>query len=125
MPNIPSSEELDTMFQAFKAVLAHPEFQKALEEVQGLPEDQRSQAVSTQLTSQALMTRGVPIHPGMSITTQNIEIPDDTTTRAVETETAQPGTTGAVVPLDGRVCFWVFGQRFCIEMPVFPFPLDL
>ena len=85
MPNMPSSEELDTMFQAFKAVLAHPEFQKTLEELQGLPEDQRSQAASTLLAPQALAAQGVPTR-GIDITTQKIESPVDPTIHPVEVE---------------------------------------
>jgi hypothetical protein len=121
---LPSPEELDNMFQAFKAILAHPEFQRALEELQSLPEEQRPQAVSIQLTPEALMARGVPIRQGMTITTQTIEIPDAPSARTTGAGTTQPGIPGPILPLDGRICFWLFGQRVCIEMPVFPFPLD-
>lgn len=69
MLNMPSSNELDALFQKCKAVLTHPELQRVLEEVQRLPETQRTQAINTKLTSQALMARGIPIPNGMSIAT--------------------------------------------------------
>lgn len=97
------------MFQAFKAVLAHPEFQQALEEVQGLPEDQRPSAVSTQLTTEALAARGVPIAPGMGITTPDF------------------GNIGGAGLTDGsprpfQVCIRLGGIRFCVDFPVFNIP---
>jgi hypothetical protein len=120
MPNLPTSEELDTIFQAFKAVLAHPEFQKTLEEIQGLPEDQRSQAASTQLTPQALMARGIPIRQGMSITTPNIKTPDNPTARTAEAGATQRGTTAPIVALDSRICIWFLGKQYCLEIRAFP-----
>ncbi len=55
------------MFQELKAVLTHPEFQKAVDEVSSLPVEQRGQTASTQLTLDALTARGVPIPSSISI----------------------------------------------------------
>ena len=118
MLNMPSSEELDTLFQAFKRVLTHPEFLKALEEVQNLPEAQRSQAASTQLTPQVLAARGIPIPQGMSITTHNFEGPSAPTISAVEVGTMTANMTGAGAP---RVCIQIFGHDICLHLPA-PLP---
>jgi hypothetical protein len=120
MPNMPSSEELDTMFQAFKAVLTHPEFQQALTKVQGLPEDQRSQAASTLLDPQALAAQGVPTS-GMNITTQKVESPVDPTIHPGEVEAANPVARGGGAP-DFRICFIVLGQQYCLELINLPGP---
>ena len=97
--------------------------QRAVEELQSLPEEQRSQAVSTQLAPEALLARGVPIRQGMTITTQTGGTPDEPIVRTVEAGTTQPGIPGPILPLDGRICFWLFGQQVCIDLPIFP-PLE-
>jgi hypothetical protein len=120
MLNIPSSEEFDRAFQAVKSVVTHPEFQKAFEEVQSLPEDQRSQAASTLLDPQALAAQGVPTS-GINITTQKIESPVDPTIHPIEGETADSVARGGEAPAF-RICFIVLGQLYCLNLVNFPAP---
>ena len=63
----PSLEELESALQELKALLNHPEFQKAAEDVLSAPSEQRGQAFSAQLTPAALAPKGVPISDRISI----------------------------------------------------------
>jgi hypothetical protein len=122
MSNVPSAEELDASFQAFKDVVTHPEFQKAFEEVQSLPEDQRLDAASTQLTVQALAARGIPIPPEAGISIYNIGKSGESIVSPVEDRTTPAGITD-VSPRSFRACIWLFGVPVCVDLPI-PFLSD-
>lgn len=125
MQNVPTSEDLDTLYQAFKAILTHPEFQKTLEAIQNLPEDQRSQAVYTQLTAQELAAKGIPIPSGMNIAIHDLANPANPTISARETGTMQANPTNGVAAPAGQICFQIFGQEVCLQIIKIPinFPL--
>ncbi len=112
MSNVPSAEELDVLFQAFKDVVTHPEFQKAFEEVQSLPEDQRLDAASTQLTVQALAARGIPIPPETGISIYNIRKPGESIVSPVEDRTTPAGITDGS-PQFFQACILLGGHRVC------------
>lgn len=126
MQNVPTPEDFDTLHQAFKAILTHPEFQNTLAEIQNLPEDQRSQAVSTQLATQELAAKGVPIPSGMSIVIYDLDNPAKPTISAHETETVLTNPTSGVAAPAGQICFRIFGRIVCLQninIPInFPFP---
>jgi hypothetical protein len=105
--NMPSPDELDALFQKFKAALTHPELQKVIEEVQRLPEAQRTQVINTKLTPQALIARGIPISEGMSITTHLVEHPIGPAIGALR-------GVGGQSPREVRICIIVEGKQYCI-----------
>jgi hypothetical protein len=72
LQNIPSHEELDTLFQALKDIVTHSEFQAVVAELQSLPPEELSHAVSTQLTQEALKVRGIPIPDRFTLTVNEI-----------------------------------------------------
>lgn len=116
--NIPSSEELDSMFQELKTVLTHPEFQKAFDEVASLPVEQRVPAVFTKLTLGALAARGVQIPRSMSFSTHNSETSNASGDTTINT--AEPGTA-VMSPMDAhsddnRVCYSIAGITVCFTI---------
>src|SRR5437868_4770406 len=114
LENTPSHEGIDTSYQALKNVITNPEFQRVLAEIQSLPPIERVQAAYTQLTAQALATRGIPIPAQFSITTNTSE--KSTSATASAENIAAPERSAATRPLllaDTIVCVGIPPFRIC------------
>jgi hypothetical protein len=123
LQNVPTPEDFDTLYQTFKAILTHPEFQNTLEEIQNLPEDQRSQAVSTQLATQELAAKGIPIPQGTSIAIHDLESPAKPTISAHETGATPTIPKSGVAAPAGQICFRFLNQIVCVQTITIPIQL--
>lgn len=107
MSNLPSSDELDTLFQGLKSIVTHPELQKVSEELQNLPPDQRSQAIATLFTPESLAARGISIPDGMSISAYSIESSDDPVSSTARATLIQPSAKQP--PPSNPLCIRLWG----------------
>ncbi len=92
----------------------HPKFQGVLAEIRSLPPSERLQAVLTQLTPEALVTRGIQIPEECTITTHVLH--DSGFINANDALATQ-------VERKAELCFKVWGQEICITSE--PPPLDV
>jgi len=109
LQNTPSNDELDASYKALRNVVEHSEFQRVLAEIQSLLPIERLQAAFTQLTTQALAAKGIPIPAGLTITThasQDSASPSISTADVAATEQNTSRRPGPQV-----------GTRVCLPIP--------
>jgi len=107
LQNMPSPDELDALYQVFKAIVTHPAFQSTVAAIRSTTASEGSQAVSTQLPQDALVAEGVPIPDGYTITTT--VLPDFSVSN-----TGQPSSVALEGGQPQPFCFQLLGIQICL-----------
>lgn len=114
MQSMPSCDELDISYQALRDLIFHPEFQRALEEIQYMSPIEGLQATFTQLTPEALRARGVPVPNDCTIT---IQASQDYAGSSSSTDdvaaTEQASANGSPIQTHTRVCVGICPACIC------------